>query len=692
MNIFKNLDELKKFLQDDNKGQKTFSPMRFINVDSLSDWFEMKNFLNTLTTDFIFLSSYCFSDDTFPNLRRLRNDLQKETRTIYILPLSEFLRVNPEQAAQEINLFLNLHKSEVYSFRVYFLMYRLKSFFLSLKITDPRKKNCLLLSNSEVTDDYSLTIIQKSIQLQTFGERVDGFKQYLQYWEKSPNSSLTLYTENAVYLQEKNFFDDVKVIANAFDLLRHHYNLPTEFKRTFGCEENWQRLVELVATAGSFEKAFCKEFKVDTFSTSAFKNFGNLENFRQWLLWLWCILQNSGYLARCAKISSSPQEFVTKIYELIFSFSDEKNFDALCNERQEILSLMKVLPPENFIERVRQLDKRIALKVLTDNSQTERLMIFETLQRFRFNESDSAWKILRRTFPTLANYLSDGVKGFTEEQAEYFCCYRWLKVINQITENFHRRIKELAKNVGRNIYALKSRNEIVGEEYSDTAAIFFVDGLGAEYMNFFACDFATLEKNFSVKYQVGRCNLPSVTELNKDFLQGRNIADEVLELDTIKHENRTYPENILTELKFISKLKEKILRALDVHEKIILCADHGTSRLAMLARQTKFDVIFPSEGRQVYKSGRFADILLGDAQNFPTALECDDKIIFADYSRFVQKGVPGSEIHGGASLEEVLVPVITIERRKKISEIKTQSHLTVPKVKRGIADNKNFDI
>ena len=139
-------------------------------------------------------------------------------------------------------------------------------------------------------------------------------------------------------------------------------------------------------------------------------------------------------------------------------------------------------------------------------------------------------------------------------------------------------------------------------------------------------------------------------------------------------------------------IKEKILNLLDIHEKIILCADHGTSRLAVLSRQTKFDIAFSAGGRTVYKSGRFADTSLGEAQNFPTALEYDDKIIFADYSRFVQKGVPGSELHGGASLEEILVPVITIERRKKNAERQTQSPTPIPKIKRGIADNKNFNI
>ena len=326
---------------------------------------------------------------------------------------------------------------------------------------------------------------------------------------------------------------------------------------------------------------------------------------------------------------------------------------------------MNALPSERFFERVRRTDKKIALKILTDNSHAERLIIFETLQQFNFNESETAQKILWQTFPSLANYLADDAAGFTEEQAEYFRRYRWLKITNRLTGDFNRSVTALAQNAGQNIYGLKSLNEIVGEEYSEAATIFFVDGLGAEYLNFFAAVFATLEEKFSVGYRIGRCNLPSVTELNKDFLQGRNVAEEVLDLDALKHESRAYPENIMGELEILSTIKEKILRTLDEHKKIILCADHGTSRLAVLARQN-FDKAFPTENRKVYKNGRFADALPNDPKNFSTALEHDGKIIFADYSRFIQKGSTGSEIHGGAALEEVLVPVITIERRQKI--------------------------
>ena len=656
-----NLDELKIFLQKD-KDKPAFNPVRFINVETLKDWFSVQNFLGSLTTHFIFLSDYCTADDSFPNIRKLRSNLKNLSENITVLPLSEFLRIKFDIAEQELNGFLNLYKGNTFSFRVYFLMYGLKNFFLSLNIADIRKKDAIILCNSETSDGYSLTLVKKNVRLKVAGDYLDGFKQYFRRWEKSPETSLIVQTENAVWLQEQSFLDNVKIIANGFDLLRHYYDLPADFQKDFCSDEDWQQFAESVADAGTFERAFYHEFKVNGFEINVFKNFGKLEKFKKLFLWLMCKLQNGTYVSRCAKTSTSLDAFAAQIYELIFSLTDKKDFDELCEERRELLMMMKILPSEKFIEQVKKIDKKTALKILTDTSHAEKILIFETLQRFKFNELDTVRKILQRTFPALFKYLSEvDTSTLTTEQAEYFRRYRWLKVTNHITADFNRRVTALATN--GNIFDLPARNKIVSEEYKEDTAIIFVDGLGAEYLNFFAADLESINENFSVKYLVGRCNLPSITKVNKDFLNNRNVIVEILDLDTFKHTNQNYPENILGELKILVTLKEKILNALHKFKKIILCADHGTSRLAVLARED-FGKIFSSEERQVYKNGRFAVAREGDEKIFPQAVEYDGKIIFADYSRFMQKGSPGIEIHGGATLEEILVPVISIEQKE----------------------------
>ena len=110
-----------------------------------------------------------------------------------------------------------------------------------------------------------------------------------------------------------------------------------------------------------------------------------------------------------------------------------------------------------------------------------------------------------------------------------------------MTANFIAKVNEVAKHKGKDIYLFESRNQIVENEYSDSAAIYFVDAMGAEYLNYFFANFSALDEKISVRYQVGYCDLPSITAINKDFLQGKNIVAEILELDKMKHSISNYP-------------------------------------------------------------------------------------------------------------------------------------------------------
>lgn len=690
MVTFKDFETLKDFLMRD-KGTPALNPVRIIDVDSISMWVEVKNFLATLSTKGFFLSDFCEDEDTMPNVRRLYSALKKENQSVYILPLSEFLRINPENAIDELNKILNIFSQGTKQFRPYFLMYCLRNLIKSLQIADPRQKDCLICLETALKDDYSLAIVQKLMNLKLEGNSANGLKKYFQYWEGSPSTPLNLYTDKAIFMQDKNFFDDVKVIANAFDLLRYHYELPTEFKRNFGSNAQWEQLSLLCSHIGNCQKVFQRELGAKNFHTKLFDHW-NGDNFRRWLLWLWCKLQpQTSYAANCARNSDWLEDFPAQIYFTIFDFFDEKNFAEIYDERKEILTSIKIPAPENFIEKVRQSDKKIALKILTDTSTQERNLIFETLKKFSYAEYDKALRILKTVYPALANYLSTVTETFSDEQQKYFRQYRWLKVTDNLTADFHKRVNELAERKGKDIYALKTRNQIVAEEYSDSAAIYFIDAMGAEYLDYLSQIFSTLDADkFSVNFYVGYCTLPTTTEFNKDFLSTRKIIGETAELDEMKHSTINYPENIIHELKFLSALKENFLTALESSTKIIISADHGSSRLAVLARKTKFDKTYSNDGRKVYNCGRFADALSNDEEIFSTAIQDNDKIICADYSRFIQQGAPGNEIHGGATLEEWLVPVVTIERRLKISPQKKNIPSQIKR--KGIAANKEFDI
>ena len=116
----------------------------------------------------------------------------------------------------------------------------------------------------------------------------------------------------------------------------------------------------------------------------------------------------------------------------------------------------------------------------------------------------------------------------------------------------------------------------------------------------------------------------------------------------------------------MDSIKDRVLGELTGNtSRVIIAADHGTSRLAVKIRSTELDNTYPKpDATTVYKHGRFCGSNVDEAM-YPTAINTGDNLVFADYSRFIQMGAPIDEIHGGASLEEWLVPVIVIEKLGK---------------------------
>ena len=180
-----------------------------------------------------------------------------------------------------------------------------------------------------------------------------------------------------------------------------------------------------------------------------------------------------------------------------------------------------------------------------------------------------------------------------------------------------------------------------------------------------------------------------VTDINKDFLNGKKTLEPIYALDELKHSTIFYPLNIIKEFDELKKIKELVMNAFnETTKRIIIASDHGTSRLAVLVRETKFDNKIKAEGLKIYRYGRYC-VGTGLEQELPTAINYDGKLIFADYTRFEQNGAPSDEVHGGASIEEWLVPIVCVEKRTANSrqadkcEIETTTPILQPEIGTG---------
>lgn len=674
---FENIDDLRNFLRKD-RDVVSLCPLRFINVDSMEMWVNVKKLLLSMSKKHVCLSSFCAQDDTTPNMHRLISSVKITSENVCVSPLSEYLRVNPDIAQSTIMELLakEYPGNSDGKLRIYIPMYRMKGILHSITNSDPRKKDCLLLLTTGEESDYSLTVIQKELQISVVGNEIFGFKQYLQYWEQNPDKPLILHTQNAIHFGDRVFFDNVHVIVSVFDLLTTYYHLPSDYHETDGTNEYWNRLAVAAAKEQSFEAACCHELLINRYTSKLFDKWASFDAYQKWLLWLWTRIKcPTGYLRKCIFQSATVEEFEALIFSNIISLLGNNEFGSYYSERKALIQKMKLPVPTSFWQSIEGLTAFEKLEVLTDLSARERETVFVTLKEVKEIDQPKAIEIMKATYPALANYLyglaDRVVEDLPEDIADYFKQYRWNKAANILPKSFVKRVQKLSCEKGVSVYALKARNLIVSEEYDESTAILFADGMGVEYVNYLYFVLSQLKsEGYQVRARVGYCNLPSTTEVNKDFLIGKRVVEELLDPDEMKHGNTAYPRSIENELLFLNCLKEKVRAAFtsDI-SRIILTTDHGTSRMAVLVRSTEFDHKISPKGHAIYKYGRYCEGT-DMASEIPSAIEYGNKLIFADYQRFDQKGAPIDETHGGASLEEWLVPIFIIDnsavRKEKI--------------------------
>lgn len=165
--------------------------------------------------------------------------------------------------------------------------------------------------------------------------------------------------------------------------------------------------------------------------------------------------------------------------------------------------------------------------------------------------------------------------------------------------------------------------------------------------------------------------LPTITSINKGFFEkwAGSKKEKEPRLDEIKHKEEggyfyrpgQAPVHLASELEVIRKSIDRAATELAMHtcKTFVIASDHGASRLAVIHHQEeKYDTDTKGE-----HSGRcckeFADA------DLPQAICENGYLVLADYGRFKNSRAANVEVHGGASLEEVIVPIITLSLKKQ---------------------------
>lgn len=378
----------------------------------------------------------------------------------------------------------------------------------------------------------------------------------------------------------------------------------------------------------------------------------------------------SSYLQYVFNLSANYEAYQQNLFFALFEVKDEKIFNEFYPLRKAVVKDISVQYVAEYLEQVKDLATGSnVIKYLTDNTTEERRAMIRAVQG-----KEKIPAILRKNYAAIKDYLADYDFG-DEEITKYFRRYKKIKVCNVDDENFKSLVQELA--IERPSNKFKTRRAIL-DRADYKAKLYWLDALGVEFLSYIKS--RATRNGLSAQIEIARADLPTLTAQNKNFYddwQGDKF-DKNPKLDELKHSPEQFdadgkcsaPNYIDDEFRIIDAVIAEIKNALAQQNiaKIILTSDHGASRLAvMYGRENKHKM--NSVGKH---AGRCCPI--NELDEKPAcATEENGWWVLANYDRFAGGRLDSVEVHGGATLEEILVPVIEFSLKGAKVEVKSSS-------------------
>ena len=341
--------------------------------------------------------------------------------------------------------------------------------------------------------------------------------------------------------------------------------------------------------------------------------------------------------------SANFEEFERNIFYALLQVKPTlPNFDELYRLRKSLVMTRDERYLASYVDMAKSLGAD-GICYLTDNTLLEFRAALELASLNR--------AALEKNFHGVWLYLTDYDFG-DERLTEYFRQYKNLKLFNVVSDEF---LLQVSRHAQWRIYnELETRAAIL--ERTIGGALYWLDGLSVDFLSYIKLRLSEL--GLRSKIRTARAELPTLTALNKNFYEEWPFYKfpKNERLDKLRHETRKVSVYFCDELFIIEDVLSEILASLKSGntDKVILTSDHGSSRGAVLCRGRTIKLNSSGE-----HGGRCCKVDKRDEKP-KFAVEANGYYALADYNRIQGGRLEGAEVHGGATLEEVLVPVIEI--------------------------------
>lgn len=416
---------------------------------------------------------------------------------------------------------------------------------------------------------------------------------------------------------------------------------------------------------------------------------------QRWLVWLWYRINSaSDYYSYAIKKAASHEEVVNRLAYSIFDMSARQS--DWIEQRQKAMIVLDFEPGAEFFGRVDGLplmESRLAL--LTCETHSEKAYAIKTVSQWLRKGADisEVSSRLQDKYGLFSQYLMLSSNSYNTSLAGYFLWYRKHKVMNILPEHAEDTMETVS------VHSFDSRYSILKQIEHKNALVLWVDGMGAEWLPLLeeclkGCSLGTI-----LTAKVTQSMLPTETSYNEQWKDMGIDYRKINKLDILAHkgspDDKDYFSCIAHQINEISNVAKMAQGFLKEYDYVAITADHGTSRLAALAFHGLPGISAPA-GAKVKSYGRYCELDRTPRPNdivpgtIPTTNSNMNFLVFSTYEHYAQQGNAAGindaetasvgEVHGGATPEEVLVPVIIMKRKIAIQQLEV--NLLTPTVYR----------
>ena len=633
----------------------------------------------------VFVHDYCGKG--LPQIDALFRDVKKKGCFV-VIGLSSYVMLLGKKRAEE--LMARLQELSVAG-HVIVLLSHMKEIRLSRMQQDQHLSYRVLLLEGDPTPLPSIYLV--SPEENSFGQLVLPniqalFEKLEQYDPVGGETSFAVRTS----LHKEVFSESMYSIRSSKgiykELLRAFPVLKGDLEESWGTKEDWERFAQEWKECLSWGALAEKHFGIDAhFSAILEREYEQADTYETWLYWLLLKVQGASedaYLSYALGKSRHWQDLWEHIFLSLSSLSFQmREFEKYCEGRKRLLEGQAI--PATWVSEYQDAiaqKGRDAIWYLFAGTAWEEKMLFQCLADYDYTKEE-VMGMLKTHFPDLFAYMKSFT--FTMHQkvpehlvpllTKYFDDYKWQKLMNHLTPDFKAQVNTLAEHRVYNQFPIRSL--ALSQMKKENTMMYFVDALGVEYLSYISEKCKTYGLLLSI--QVVHGELPSITSQNTEFMNPGVI--NIKDLDALKHESQTYnyekqkiPLHLVAELKAIDGVLQTIRDGLLTKEmkSAIIISDHGATRLAVLNDEEYGAEFIVGESKGQH-SGRCCQV--EEDPGIPFAAYENGYAVLANYMRFKGSRKADVEVHGGATLEETLVPLLQISLKPKDPMVEFQPAL-----------------